>query len=179
MKDHLAVLVMVLLATFASGQLKYDHKVDWSLPEVVLQRFEEANLLDTYQLSDKINPFYLRGDFDGDGVPDYAILVEQKKTHKIGIAIVRSKAAAVEVLGTGGILVRAGAGTGSYLVEDYNWMDAWQVQRKRTLEVDDREGSDKHPGPMVSEGLLVEKTESASAIIYFDGKRYRWYQLGD
>ena len=51
--------------------------------------------------------------------------------------------------------------------------------RKQKLEVDEREGSDRHPGPMIGEGVMVEKTESASGIIYFDGKCYRWYQLGD
>jgi hypothetical protein len=29
------------------------------------------------------------------------------------------------------------------------------------------------------DGLLVEKTESASAILWWDGARYRWYQQGD
>jgi hypothetical protein len=33
------------------------------------------------------NPVYLRGDFDGDGLPDYALQVKSKKTKRNGVLI--------------------------------------------------------------------------------------------
>jgi hypothetical protein len=32
---------------------------------------------------------------------------------------------------------------------------------------------------MFGEAIMAEKSESASGLIYWDGKRWRWYQLGD
>lgn len=172
------LLCVVTFSALLPSQQNFERSVDWNLPDRVSAAFEKSKILATYDLSDKINPFYLRGDFDGDGIPDYAVLLQDKKTHHLSIAVVRSRATKVELLGAA-IKIRNGVGRDSYTFDDFDWMDAWQVQRKQKLEIDGREGSDPHPGPMAGEGFLVEKSESASGIIYFDGKRYRWYQLGD
>lgn len=37
----------------------------------------------------------------------------------------------------------------------------------------------KAPPKLRGDGLMVIKTESASALIYWNGKRYAWYQQGD
>lgn len=168
------LLLLLTIPGFCWAQVSYRN-----VPEPVIRAFEKSKTFANYDLSDKINPFYLRGDFDGDGIPDYAVLVRNKKTGHIGIAVVRSKAAKVEVLGAGGIGIRNGSGSDSYVMDDYDWMDAWQVARKQRLEPDDREGGDLHLRQMIGEALMVEKTESASGFIYFDGQHYRWYQLGD
>jgi hypothetical protein len=33
--------------------------------------------------------------------------------------------------------------------------------------------------PLIGGALLVEKMDSASAIVFWDGKEYQWYQQGD
>src|SRR5436190_18270036 len=53
-----------------------------------------------YKLSDRINPFYLRGDFDGDGKQDYAVLVVSEKQEP-GIAICRGGMSQPNILGAG------------------------------------------------------------------------------
>src|SRR5215471_3270936 len=58
-----------------------------NLPQDVLMQFGTGSFAETYSISARINPFYLRGDFDGDGKPDYAILVVLKKDQSKGIAI--------------------------------------------------------------------------------------------
>ena len=158
------------IPAFSAGQLKYDRGVDQNLPAIVLDRFESEKFLKSYDLCDKINPFYLRGDFDGDGIPDYAILVRSRTTKQVGIAIVRSGTKKIELLGAGGVNLQDGS------VKDFAWMDVWLVERKHKLEPNDW---DKPVGQMVGEGIDVEKSESASALIYWNGKRYRWFQTGD
>jgi hypothetical protein len=161
---------LITISVFSAGQLKYDRGIDVNLPQGVLKRFESEKFLKSYDLYDKVNPFYLRGDFDGDGVPDYAILVTSRSTKQVGIAIARSGAKKIEVLGAGGVNLQDGS------VKDFAWMDVWVVERKHKLEANDL---DKPIGAMVGEGITVEKSESASALIYWDGKQYRWFQTSD
>jgi hypothetical protein len=47
-------------------------------------------------------------------------------------------------------------------------MDAWRVADR-----------DRLPAASKGDGLVVEKAEAASALIWWDGKRYRWSQQGD
>jgi len=161
---------LMSLSVLSAGQLNYDRGIDTNLPPSALKRFESEKFLKSYDLYEKVNPFYLRGDFDGDGVPDYAILVTSRATKQVGIAIVRSGAKKIEVLGAGGINLQEGS------VKDFAWMDVWLVERKHKLEPNDW---DKPIGQMVGEGIEVEKSESASALIYWDGKQYRWFQTSD
>jgi hypothetical protein len=62
-----------------------------------------------------VNPFYLRGDFDGDGKIDLAVLVDQRSTGKSGIAIIHGVRSKVTILGAG-----VGIGSGG---DDFEWMD--------------------------------------------------------
>lgn len=61
--------------------------------------------------------------------------------------------------------------------DNFNWMDAWQVTDKLKLETN--ELNEKPPLPMKGEGMLAEKTESGSVLIYWTGKGYHWYQIAD
>ena len=41
----------------------------------------------SFEVGTWLNPFYLRGDFDGDGLADYALLVTRRNDGKKGIAV--------------------------------------------------------------------------------------------
>ncbi|HWX54306.1 MAG TPA: hypothetical protein VN176_06910 [Verrucomicrobiae bacterium] len=156
-----------------------DGPTNFNLPPEVSLRFQKENFLAHYDVSNKLNPFYLRGDFDGDGIPDYAVLVLNRATKIVGIAMVRSRARYIEVLGAGGTKLRVAAtedGSPSYLLDGFDWMDAWHVERKQHLRFT---GLDKPIKGMAAEGLLVERSEASSGLIYWDGKRYRWLQTSD
>jgi hypothetical protein len=157
--------------------LSYDRKVDWNLPDRVHDAFQHAGLFKTYQLADAVNPFYLRGDFDGDSRPDYAVLIENRKLKHRAVAILLSSIHDIQILGLGGKRLRVGFGADSYLLDDFDWMDAWQIVPKQPLSKN--ELNEKVPAQMRGEGLLVEKTESAGAVIFWDGKQFRWYQTDD
>lgn len=170
-------MLLPLIAT-CFAQLKYDRAIDWSLPESVQKRFASTHFLDTYDLSDRINPFYLRGDFDGDGKPDYAVLMINKKLEKSELTICLSTRNVVDLLGVDGTKLRVGTNKDGYDLDDFDWMDAWQVQPRLKLVSSELNPAATIP-QMVREGLMVEKTEAASGLIYWDGKKFRWYQLGD
>jgi hypothetical protein len=137
-----------------------------SIPAWALDRLAEGKLASGYRVSTALNPFYLSGDLDGDGREDVAILVRQIASGKLGIAVLRAGSTAAEVLGAG---VEVGNGG-----DDFGWMDFWRVEPKGSVEKGG-EGS----APRAADALLVGKTESASALLVWDGKRFRWRQEGD
>jgi len=125
----------------------------------------------TYDVSTRMNPFYLRGDFDGDGVPDYAMLIESKKSHLKGIGIWLSSRKTIIVLGAGQPFIINGSGS-----RNLDFLNTWQVYGKKPVEGGVKAGP---PPTLVGEAILVGKQESASGLIYWNGKEFRWYQQGD
>jgi hypothetical protein len=106
-------------------------------------------------LSQRLNPFLLRGDFDGDGQFDLAVLVEHRSTKK-WVWWCHRGARPSFVMGAG-----VDFGNGG---DNFDWMDIWTVQdRTRTL----------------PDALLLTKESSASGVVQFVGGRYRWKQAGD
>lgn len=171
-----ALLSVVLILSFA--QLKYEHGIDWNLPDSVRKRFESTHFLNSYDLSDRINPFYLRGDFDGDGKPDYAVLVTNKKSKKSLVAFTLSTRTGVDVIGGEGMKPRIETEGGGYDLSDFDFMNAWQVHKRIRLTRSELNNRPAIP-QMSGEAIMVEKTEAASALVYWDGNLFRWYQLGD
>jgi|SRR4029079_8873475 len=96
---------------------------------------------------------------------DAAVLVKERSTGKLGIAIVHGTTGKVTILGA-----RIGIGNGS---DDFEWMDSWQVYSKT------RVASEINVPQLRGDALLVEKSEPANALIYWNGKRYDWSQQGD
>jgi hypothetical protein len=171
----LVFLIMVGLPT----QVRDKGEPNWNIPREVSRRFQKEGFLSHYEVSTLLNPFYLRGDFDGDGVPDYAVLVINRATKIMGIAVIRGHARTVEILGAGGISLKMAAtedGSPPTAIDSFEWMDSWHVGRKQPLKFT---GLDTPVTPMTGEGIVVEKAEASSALIYRDGKQYRWLQLSD
>ena len=121
-----------------------------------------------YDFSFRMNPSYLEGDFNGDGKIDVAVLVKERSTGKLGIAIVHGTTGKVTILGAG-----IGIGNGG---DDFEWMDSWQVYSKTSVVHAAGETSVPH---LRGDALRVEKSEAASALIYWNGKKYVWSQQGD
>jgi len=94
------------------------------------------------------------GDFNGDGRSDVALLIEERTTRKVGIAILESRKNQFKILGAGKSFGNGG--------DDFNWMDVWSM---------------RHSGK--ADQLYVGKKEAASAVIYWDGSKYKWQQEGD
>lgn len=114
-----------------------------------------------------LDPCRLSGDFDGDGKPDRAVLVEAPGGRR-GIAFLHA-GGDVTVVGAGHAIGNGG--------DDFHWMDEWHVmgagERASLREID----------PTLPRGagdaLHVAKREAASAMIHWTGRGYAWHQLGD
>ena len=142
-----------------------------NIPDEILKTVEGKQFASSYTIDGAMNPFYLRGDFDSDGKPDYAIWVKSKVGSKTGIAIWLSSKRDFVVLGAG-VPFKAAASVETNL----NFLNTWQVYGKRPVE---RGVESSQPPRLRGEAILVGKSESASGLIYWDGTRFRWYQQGD
>ena len=135
------------------------------IPEAIDRAIANESLARNYELSHRMNPFYLRGDFNGDGKIDVAVLMKQRSTGKIGIAMINGANDKVTILGAGTAIGNGG--------DDFEWMDSWEIYSK------DRMASGTSVPKLRSDALLVSRSEAASALIYWDGRRYIWLQQGD
>jgi hypothetical protein len=136
-----------------------------NIPEPLKRAIETGSLTKDYELSFHVKPFYLRGDFNGDGKIDIAALVKQRSTGKIGIAIINEATGRVTVVGAGTVIGNGG--------DDFGWLDSWGIYPKN------RVASGTNSPRLRGDALLVSKSEAASALIYWNGKRYVWLQQGD
>jgi hypothetical protein len=123
----------------------------------------EQRFASTYALTTRINPYFLQGDFNGDDRLDIAVLIEHKRTAQHGIAIVHAGSMSPIVVGAGREIGNGGT--------DFSWLDAWSVEARDTR--------GKSAPALRGDALLVQKLESASGLIYWDGRTYQWRQQGD
>jgi hypothetical protein len=138
------------------------------IPKSVQTAITNGSLGKKYEVSFHLSPFYLRGEFDGDHKIDIAVLVKQRSTGKLGIAIIHGLANKVTILGAGTAI-----GNGD---DDFEWMDNWEIYTK---EAGAKAAGAQSLPHLRGDALLVSKSEAASALIYWNGKRYVWLQHGD
>lgn len=139
-----------------------------NVPTWVHTTFRETGLKQKYAFSFDLNPCYLRGDFNGDSEPDIAILVTETSSGKLGAVVLHFGSNDFFVLGAGERIGNGG--------DDFKWMTNWAVKRKGKV----GQGVESPAPPQLTgEALFVEKAESASGIIYWNGTEYVWYQQGD
>jgi len=164
----IALLIIIPMSTVGQADVLSFAQQE-SIPSRVLKAFQDNNIEPQYSFSNRINPFYQRADFDGDGKLDFAILIKQKATEKIGIALFHSGTEKIFILGAGKSFGNGG--------DNFIWMDYWRVYEKG--KVSKSPHTEKPPPVLLGDALLVGQSESSSAILYWTGKDYSWYQQGD
>jgi hypothetical protein len=118
------------------------------------------------QLSTRLNPCMWQGDFNGDGRADLALLITQTGSKKEGIAFL--------LRGSKPLVVGAGTDFGNG-GDDFSWMDLCYVEDRGA-----RHGNYKgKSASLQSDGLVVAKESSASALIYLRKGKLQWHQYGD
>lgn len=160
----MAVFLMTASAAVAADRGDIDFAAAASLPPGI---WDALSKISGHAVITAINPFYLQGDFDGDGWRDTAVLVRETSSGKVGAAVV-FKGGKIRILGAGNDV---GDGT-----SDLNWMDAWYVEPKGKVS---QGATDAPPPKLRGDALMAIKTESGSGLIYWDGKAFRFYQQGD
>ncbi len=116
-----------------------------------------------YAVNSKINPFYLRGDFRGDGKLSHVVLIQ--KDGKQGIIYCRS-----------GVPTVLGAGMEFHNMTNLNFT-SWQVHPKAVRV--QRGVGEGMPPKLLGDAIVLEWDESASAFVYWNGRHFVWYQQGD
>jgi hypothetical protein len=137
---------------------------DAGVPDSIWRVASSAGLDSGYAISLSLQyPPYLDGDFDGDGVSDAAVLIENRSSGKLGVAIVHRGTPRVSILGAGA------AGDGP---DDLSWIDGWDVFRK------DATMSMTIPGrpsaQLNADALWVGRRDSVSAFYLWTGSGYKW-----
>ena len=169
MKIHAAdVRIAVFLALALAANLTPAIAQEQSLPPAVRTVFSTQPFRSQFRAVFRLNPFFLQGDFDGDGRLDTAVFVQDRINGNHGIAVVLAATGKPEVLGGGKSFGNGG--------DDFSWLDAWHTVPKGDV-AKGAEGST--PPKLRGDAIWVEKTEAASAIVYWDGSAFQWSQQGD
>jgi len=160
------LLCIVLLVSVGVARVRQNTPP--SAQESAARLFKTSGMDRQYEFSSHLKPSFLSGDFDGDGKPDTAILVKNKSNGKIGIAVCHSSTNKILFIGAGTEVGNGG--------DNFDWMDIWSVTVKASA-------AKKLAKPAATllkgDALHVEKSESASALIYWNGRKYVWRQQGD
>ena len=157
--------VAVALSSASTLALAQPLPLEAQLPAWAAKPWAAATTANHLEISGTVNPFYQRGDFDGDGKADLAILVRAKATGKIGILVLH-RAGKPVLLGAGRPFGNGG--------DDFAWIDQWSVDDGGAKP---RRGTPSPREP--ADALWVAKEGSASASIRYRNGTYVWRQQGD
>lgn len=138
-----------------------------SLPYAFVEKFRKSDLNSDYIIGyQAVNPFYLTGDFDGDGEMDYILrLVSKKNKEKEEDAVFFAK-------GPPRLLSKD-------IKETYPGPAWYVVPKKEKIS----------PGAVAEEGtevpklkgdaIMMVRPESSSALVFWNGKRFELFWQGD
>lgn len=137
---------------------------DAGVPDSIWRIASAAGLDSVYAIAVWLeSPPYLDGDFDGDGVRDGAVLVENRATGKSGVAMVYRGTRRVTILA---------AGSGSAGPDDLSWMDRWDVFHAGTTY--DLGINDRPTIQLGADALWIGRQDSLSAFYIWTGRNYVW-----
>ncbi len=111
-----------------------------------------------------LNPYFLRGDFDGDGKPDYLVRLISAEPERPGrLAVIHGKGA-VSWLDRSEEL-------------QYPGPNVWSVLPGDPIEQSPYE--EAPPPSFRGDVIVMQRFEASSAYVYWDGERFRSYWVGD
>ena len=119
-----------------------------------------------FTVATRLQPQWMRGDFDGDGKSDVALSVERKR--KRGVVVLFAEPSRRPVV--------IGAGTRFNDMDNLDFTQWACFSGKRRVP---RGAGEGRPPRLRSDALLLVWEESASAVVYWNGERFVWYQQGD
>ena len=148
-----ASLVVSSTATLAARRVE-------PLPDWAESRWRAVARTRSLTRSAHLTPDVQRGDFDGDGAEDIAVLAETTTSHKVGVVFLHRRDLRVYVVGVGRTLGNGG--------DNLDWADSWKVQARVQKSSARR-----------TDAVLLEREGSGAGLLYFAGGAYHWRQVGD
>ena len=152
---------------------------DWIIPDQIRKCLANGSKRAKTQLRPNLesNPFYLRGDFDGDGQMDLAVAVRGQGEEEIGV-VVCAGSLNITVLGSiaKGVLF-------SDVPGDRIMSLGWCVLRKaEILDILASNNPRRHDSirrkiPAIRGEMIFFPAEDGMGMIYFLDGRYRWYTI--
>jgi hypothetical protein len=122
------------------------------------------------EVAHETNPYYLRGDFDGDGKPDYAVAVRGIRTKRLGVLICSGDARAF-LLGADNPTTPPFSDMPRDLFFAPNWA---AYSRPETLALGRYTSAVPHPLPTIRGETIAMIFEDGIALIYWDGQGFKW-----
>lgn len=132
---------------------------------------EKLNLQDEYLIDDRLNPFYLEADFNGDGHLDIALHVSHINSKKVGFAIIHGVTNEIHIIGAGNAIK-------NWQSDDLEYVDIWKINRRKINEPGlEEETGTGEKGELILDkpSLQIEKSELGGGQIYWNGKEYAYF----
>lgn len=142
-----------------------------SLPGWVKQEFSLGYYDRQFEISTKLYPEFLRGDFNGDKKYDYAVQVRERKSGKLGIIFFQGRR--TQSHPGDAFIVGAGRNMGK-AADSFLWADVWS--RFDKLAAYSEINSPQMP---TFEGDVIKlyTRDGRSGFIYWDGIKYCWHEV--
>jgi hypothetical protein len=139
--------------------------LELSVPRDMDRLLVEAKAIERFEPSPRLNPFYLRADFDGDGRPDYAILMIDKAAKKEVVVILLSSVHGYKII-TDKTSDRA--------------FDGWEVCTKGSCLAEFlREHPARPPLPRIAGDAIVFKFGGPGVLTFWTGRGFRELPWGE
>lgn len=173
-KQLIAILLLFPFCQICAQQI--------SMPKWFYQVFSQNRLNEKFEVKNMLKPGYLEADFNGDGIKDIAVMVQEKKNHKIGIVLIHGGTFQYLVFGAGNPMGKVEFSE----TDNLKWMNGWKVYSDKIAyqtKFNNGEivGSYKRKlsNNAISLWALEDGEPVAGGLIVWNGKKYIWIHQGE
>ncbi len=158
------IVLLSLFSILISCNLKAEETDEHESFKIWFENVTELN--ENYEINPFIQPEYLIADFNGDGINDIAVLIKNKGNNKKGFIIFHPSTQEYFIIGAGVIFEEKDTW------DDLNWVDKWRINKEKNNESGIQGGPDLI---LKFYSIEITKDEIGGGLIYWDGKKYKYF----